>query len=1137
MQYLDSIIIHNFKSFKHANIKFSKGFNCIVGANGSGKSNLCDSLLFALGESSLKRMRVPNTSLLINSFAKPKNDDGVKKAYVKITFGGDNPLEVSRIIKSNNKMGYKLNGKHATRQEVIEVLRAQRSEINDTNIIAQGEISSLVSLNSKERRELIDVAAGIKEFNDKKDIAMKELQKVEERANDARIVLGERKGFLEQLEKEKEDAEKYILLTETVKCISYTILKNSERQSESDFKTAAAALSAAEEKRKATNSGTAELTLTIEKISKDKEDLSKSLNERSVELSSANRLLEGINKEIAVKETESKSLKERLVEYDVQTGQSGKELKKLQEENASALRSIAIMKKELEEKEKHLSSKEVHSSENGNAAQISIIGRNQKRIDEFYQNEELLSKQLLQNRFEVEDIEKSIKAAREQISSKSTEYGSLLARIKEESAKISALKDSMEKIQKFSSSTEVQIQKQRKAMDENYSERVNIRERIAISGGASDRISDLLKRNIKDGFYGRAYELCSYDAKYDIAVNASAMSRLSYLVVDSAEIADESIKIIKAKQLGRASFIPINDIETARRDDRKNLDRLIDHIKFDRKFDAAFSYIFANTYIVKDIAEAKSIGFGKGRFVTLDGELVEQSGIISGGFSKSLQSPAILESRLRALEEQNKELDSELGRMNAQLEKSRKELAASQTDSFSSGVTIKHMQGIADSTNALIETANTRIKELGSKLLHAKKSGEDTESKRNSLLVELNKLRDENERIYELSGSDSVKQKGKQPDKTDLEMLKSLRAEVQQLKIKIAEISKEEEMKGVRISEINESVKSRHEEEKERRKRLAILDNDIIELGKRKSEIQQKAGKSDANSQELYRKIQELEAMLARHASERGKLQADLDKINREMIENETRKVQIQTRINDIKAELLSYQNTVAIKDVAMGELEAKRTIAKNDIERLGAVNLKAPEVYDAKKRDVDEASSKLLVLSNEKESIMGMINEIESKKLNIFNETLAEVNKNFGKLYGYVFDGNARLQLDNEKDIFNSGLSLIINSPKNRNNMVEALSGGEKTLVMMMLIFAIQTHNPMSFYIFDEIDFSLDKENSKKLSKLMKEISKRSQVIVISHNDSLITATDTAIGVVHRAGESRVVGLQLNPTQNITNS
>ena len=140
-------------------------------------------------------------------------------------------------------------------------------------------------------------------------------------------------------------------------------------------------------------------------------------------------------------------------------------------------------------------------------------------------------------------------------------------------------------------------------------------------------------------------------------------------------------------------------------------------------------------------------------------------------------------------------------------------------------------------------------------------------------------------------------------------------------------------------------------------------------------------------------------------------------------------------------------------------------------------------------------------------------------------------VNENFKKLYSYIFEGSAALQLENPKDPFNSGLAININSPKNKNSTVEALSGGEKTLVVIALIFAIQSHSPMSLYVFDEIDAALDKENSKKLSKLMSEVSKKSQLIVISHNDSLITASDTAIGVVHRSGESKVVGLELSPS------
>ena len=316
MQYIDSIIIHNFKSFKHANIKFSKGFNCIVGPNGSGKSNICDSLLFALGESSLKRMRVNNTALLINSNAKPKKEDGVKKAYVKINLEGQNPLEVARIIKSNNKMGYRLNSKKVSKQELVDVLRSYRSEINDTNIIAQGEISYMVNIHSKERRELIDIAAGIKEFNDKKDTSMKELDKVQEKMNSAHIVLNERKGFLDQLEKEKEDAEKYLQLIETIKKVSYTTLKNSEKQSESDFNSTLERVKSAEEKRKELTERIQESDLIVERLSKEKETVAKALNERSVESSGTNKLLENINKELAVKDTQSKSLKEKLAESE-----------------------------------------------------------------------------------------------------------------------------------------------------------------------------------------------------------------------------------------------------------------------------------------------------------------------------------------------------------------------------------------------------------------------------------------------------------------------------------------------------------------------------------------------------------------------------------------------------------------------------------------------------------------------------------------------------------------------------------------------------------------------------------------------------------------------------------------------------
>ena len=169
-------------------------------------------------------------------------------------------------------------------------------------------------------------------------------------------------------------------------------------------------------------------------------------------------------------------------------------------------------------------------------------------------------------------------------------------------------------------------------------------------------------------------------------------------------------------------------------------------------------------------------------------------------------------------------------------------------------------------------------------------------------------------------------------------------------------------------------------------------------------------------------------------------------------------------------------------------------------------------------------------VLDSEKGSIIAMINEIESKKLNIFNETLNVVNENFKRLYSYVFEGAAYLLSGEPEGPVQFRAADIHNLGDEQGAAASRrLSGGEKTLLMLMLIFAIQMRNPMSFYIFDEIDASLDKENSKKLSRLMKELSRSSQVIVVSHNDSLITAADTAIGVVRKDDESQAVGMQLN--------
>ncbi|MFI5412370.1 MAG: AAA family ATPase, partial [Candidatus Micrarchaeales archaeon] len=357
--------------------------------------------------------------------------------------------------------------------------------------------------------------------------------------------------------------------------------------------------------------------------------------------------------------------------------------------------------------------------------------------------------------------------------------------------------------------------------------------------------------------------------------------------------------------------------------------------------------------------------------------------------------------------------------------------------------------------------------------------------------------------------------------------LKSIRDEVENLKIGIASISKENDMLKARNEELDLEIKDGQSNLNNINGKISQLNKEIDGLNKQKSELQVALESHDKKTAGMFKEIQNFDDKISKLGFEKGKLSSELEKITRDLIEQESRKTQMQTRLNDIKAELISYVKTEMLENAKVDELEKQLIIAKDEIERLGPVNLKAPEVYELKKKDVEEAQGKMETLENEKNSILSMIEQIETKKLGVFNETLSAVNENFQKLYSYVFDGSASLYLQNPKEPFNSGLDVNVVIREKKHNP-DQLSGGQKSLITLILVFAIQMRMPMSFYVFDEIDIALDKENSKKLSKLIKEMSEKSQFIVVSHNDSLIAAADTAIGVVNKVNESQVVGVQL---------
>jgi chromosome segregation protein len=1130
MLYLDSIVVHNFKSFKHTSIKFKKGFNCIVGPNGSGKSNVVDSILFALGEHSLRRMRVTKADQLINGSAK-KREDGTKRAYVKLVFSGDANAEILRVIKSNGKIGYKINGKTCTRQEVLDFLRTYRSSADETNVIAQGEINKMQNLNPRERRELIDIAAGIREFDEKKNASLKELEKVDTKIREAHIELSLKKGFLSDIEKQKEDAESYLGFKDYVTRGTFTILKTREVEVSAQFESASRDIKAIDDRIAKINGEILKFEADVSKLSGEKATHIKELNEKSIETSSASRKLEEVEKDIAIKETETRSIKERIAEKDRTSQTEMAQLHELREKLEKGEKEVERLKGILKEKKADKGMEKIAqlaATQGGASGLLDLYSKTQKEIA-------ILQEKLSAVSSETAVFDSQASGLTEQLDVLGKELKSASAEMPILKEKITALEKELEKQAK-----EVDVAKRklteglaaipdaRKRIDEIDSKSLILKEQLAMSGSGDRRADDELKRTLKSGFYGRAHELCSYDDKYDSAVSAAAGSRLNYFVVDSAETAEKAIAAIKTKKLGRAAFIPLEDIIVSEKAQNPKLDPLISHIKYDGKYEKAFKYIFSDTYVVDSISDAKKTGFGRNRFVTYGGELVETSGIISGGdMGGKRMSPSSIQSKITALQKERDE--TIIARDEAELNVTAVKKVLSDAESRLLGTSFES-KSLDESFKALEQ----KVRELTSREEILKKQHANATSDGKRAKDEESKLTKELERLSKNAEEALKKSKALDGPKEDREKeiagYKAAMEEIEKLKISLAELQKESELELKRSEKLETEINAMHEQIKEDRRKLAILDDEIRELGKSKVELGDEIRSRGAKHGALLTKINNVDAAIAKSSEGKGKSISEMSKAEREIAEISARKAQSQMRLADIRAELsASYQNVEPIIGEEIRQIEERVQKSKFEIDKLGNVNLMAPAAFKEKSEEVSKAEEKMSVLGSEKDAILNLIKEIDGRKLSVFKDTFNQINSNYQRLHSYIFGGSASLQLDSNKDPLEAGLNILIQEGRNKNMMVEQFSGGEKTLLILMLLFSIQMRTPQAFYMFDEIDVSLDKDNAKKLSLLLAELSKTSQLIVVSHNDTMITAAETAIGVVRRGGESAVVGLQMS--------
>lgn len=1123
--YIDSIKIRGFKSFKKADVQFVNGFVALAGPNGCGKSNLVDSIRFSLGELGLKSLRAKKSADLIHS--------GSNEIKVTLEVGGKKKYKFQRAVTSDGKTKYKVNDKTTTRTTMIDTLRPLGLELDSHNVLAQGQVQKITEMNSKERRAIIDSASGISEFEEKKKEAMRELGKVEQRINDTSIIMSEREGYLRELEKEKNNAIAYIESRNTYKSARASLINIEIVTLEKDYDNIIKQFTELKINKQKLKSQIEDLETKIKNYETEKATITSEINKRGGK-DNALKLLEQLRIKINVDLATVKEKQQEMIKLN-------KTIETLKNDEKDVLSNISILNNEIIKIKNEI---ETLSKKIGPDIEIKI---------------QSVTKDLKIN---LEKLQENMSNSREIKSKFETELTNLEEMLKMKADDLKEYSDDgdidIEKLQTQRDNTEDEIIELRKTIEGMFTEekRINkelpdydrnvlrLKEEVAIlRPQVSRRISnpalilvDELK-NKYDGIHGTVSELIDFDNDYAEAIQGASGGRLNYVIVDDSNVAKKMIDELKRRKAGRCTFIPLdrivsrNEIETSKLS--IGLGSLINYVKFQPEYINAMSYVFGTTILINDFNSAKTVGVNKKRMVTMGGEVFETSGIITGGKSKSSINAQ------RRLEKVEKELDVVLDsrqRAYDNLNDIRNKMSDKRRER--SGLEIK-IRGIEVELQHFDKTGNKsreKIIKLKQSIEDIKQQSQLKKAKLETIITELNSITKQIENIKQ----EIITKEQKETD----ELSKAQKKYAKELS-RLSELKAIHDGKNNELDMINQNLNKIKEQYKTNNHELTELKKQVDELNKN---IKKNQAEEKIESNRLKEISKEMESLWEKHkvlgkeisvlAESKGKLIRENEKVSSTLQQLEIKKATTETKLGDMKAEFEDYHDIKLIEHTPdiLREMIKK---SENIMNSIGDdVNLKAPEVYEEKKKEIDEVKTRIEQLNNEKDAVFNMIKEIDTKKKTIFLNVFHAVNEKFKELYGKITsDEEAFLILDKPSTPFEGGLRLKVRGKGKKDKYLVQMSGGEKTLLSIVFIMAIQMVKPSPLYLLDEVDAALDKSNSKKLALLIRKMADDSQFIVVTHNDTVLKNADVALGVSKVNDESKVIGLKLTEKSMIKNN
>ena len=1161
MVHVKKVEIFGFKSFgfKNTTVQFEPGLVSISGPNGSGKSNILDAIIFAMGENKPKVMRVDKLRSLIHDIEGSRR--GPKMARSSVHFDNSDRkipvdtdiVEITRELDANGENSYYLNKKKTNRSHILDLLDMANAGLGQLNAVQQGTVTRISEFTSEEKRKTIEDLIGLSYFDDKKIESVKQLDEADRRLEIALAKMGEIKKRIDELEEERNQKLRHDLLERELnryKAIAASnklkVVLSQKNTKESTLSTLTSEITTFNAERSILRDEINSLEIEKTQLMAEADDYSQAKSSLDVEISSAMERYEIDNSAISASQKRLEQINSRIPEIKIEIAnivQSRDNIhikilkikESIEETNLKKnkinddLEAIDFERNQILTEQSEAASKksEIDNQIKSLTRELNDVKLKLSKIE--HEKEESKNKINI-NTTKFDDLEQGI--------SKLTGYQSRLeSMLNNHNASITELKSRIAKLHTRKSKIHDDIDELGLILEKSNKAANQYESKIKTVKGFMHEdytVAKLKEDADKLGIEGLVYEMISWDKQYERSVLAVSSDWIKAIVVKDFATLLGIAEVARSKKLPKLKIIPLDAIPKFKitLPDAPGVMGILDnYVSCNPAYSALKTFLFGNIVLTETRESAYNVSQLGYKSVTLDGEYFEAKGgtvvidinskiskltkliSMSSDIDGLFQSIGIIKKyllkkkySLKKLEDSIQSYDDRLSVSENSLTstnenysnlKSRIESALSMKEQLTkriSDLTLRH-----DAIESELVLGESNVVSLQNRITNVEKNYVDGDQDRiaNKLstinikksdieklyTTIMNEYRDKSSQLTTLQTQDGgEKSQSKRLDDEE----SSLNLEFQELETKIQELEKQKESK-------NHALVILREKEQE------LISTSGSSIGHLK-EFDDKLKILSENDRDLTKKINTLERQS--------------DSLTRDLHDLTDKETKLQQLLSAFGFD--ENMETFDVESIVQG--------LTSELSSLNALNAKAPETYLEVSYGYRSMSVRKNSLESERNSIVKFIEDIEKDKRQTFLDAFDKVDKEIRLIFNKMTDGNAWLELQNEDDIFNSGISYLIQFPNKPKRESTSISGGEKTLAAIVFVLALQKLKPSPFYLFDEVDAHLDAPNSERLAKILEERSKESQFIMVSLKDSVIQKAKLIYGVFPKNGVSHVV-------------